>query len=100
MQIERVGVALAAVADDGDLLALDQVQVGVAVVVNAHVFGSLVSEGYLADRRYRQSAIATDSIPTSAASLAPTSLRTASETSPICPQPPSLQSTARIWSTQ
>jgi hypothetical protein len=29
-------VALAAVADDGDLLALDQVQVGVAIVVNTH----------------------------------------------------------------
>ncbi len=35
-QIERMGVALAAVADDGDLLALDQVQVGVAIVVNTH----------------------------------------------------------------
>ncbi len=35
-QIERVGVALAAVADNGDLLALDQVQVGVAIVVNTH----------------------------------------------------------------
>ena len=34
--IQGVGVALAAVADDGDLLALDQVQVGVAVVINAH----------------------------------------------------------------
>ncbi len=88
VQIERVGVALAAVADDGDLLALDQVQVGVAVVVNTHVFGSLVSDGYLADRRYRQSAIATDSIPSSAASLARTSLRTASGTSPMCPKTP------------
>src|SRR6185437_11390551 len=38
-QIERMGMALAAIADDGDLLALDQVQVGVAVVVNAHGFG-------------------------------------------------------------
>ncbi len=36
-QIERVGVALAAVTDDGDLLALDQVQVGVAIVINTHV---------------------------------------------------------------
>ena len=36
-QIERMGMALAAVADDGDLLALDQVQVGVAIVVNTHV---------------------------------------------------------------
>src|SRR4029077_15544873 len=35
-QIQRMRVALAAIADDGDLLALDQVQVGVAVVVNAH----------------------------------------------------------------
>ena len=35
-QIERVGMALAAVADDGDLLALDQVQVGVAIVINTH----------------------------------------------------------------
>ena len=35
-QIQRVGVALAAVADDGDLLALDEVQVGVAIVVNTH----------------------------------------------------------------
>jgi hypothetical protein len=31
-----MGVALAAIADDGDLLALDQVQVGVAIVVNSH----------------------------------------------------------------
>ena len=37
-QIERVGVALAAIADDGDLLALDQVQVGVAIVVDTHDF--------------------------------------------------------------
>jgi hypothetical protein len=35
-QVQRMGVALAAVADDGDLLALDQVQVGVAIVVNTH----------------------------------------------------------------
>ena len=35
-QVERMGVALAAIADDGDFLALDQVQVGVAVVVNTH----------------------------------------------------------------
>ena len=36
LQVERMGVALAAVADDGDLLALDQVQVGVAIVINTH----------------------------------------------------------------
>jgi hypothetical protein len=29
-------VALAAIADDDDLLALDQVQVGVAIVINTH----------------------------------------------------------------
>jgi hypothetical protein len=29
-------VALAAIADDADLLALDQVQVGVAIVINTH----------------------------------------------------------------
>ena len=37
-QIERVRMALAAIADDGDLLALDQVQVGVTVVINTHWF--------------------------------------------------------------
>jgi hypothetical protein len=31
-----MGMALAAVADDGDPLAFDQVQVGVAIVVNTH----------------------------------------------------------------
>ena len=35
-QVEGVGVALAAIADDGDLLALDQVDVGVAIVIDAH----------------------------------------------------------------
>jgi hypothetical protein len=29
-------MALAAVADDADLLALDQVEVGVAIVINTH----------------------------------------------------------------
>src|SRR3546814_4764981 len=32
----RMGVALAAVADDGDPLALDQILVGVAIVINLH----------------------------------------------------------------
>jgi hypothetical protein len=31
-----MGVALTAIADDADLLALDQVQVGVAIVINTH----------------------------------------------------------------
>ena len=36
LQVQRMGVALAAIADDDDLLALDQVQVGVAIVINTH----------------------------------------------------------------
>ncbi len=36
-QILRVGVALAAIAEDGDLLALDEPDVGVAIVINTHV---------------------------------------------------------------
>ncbi len=36
LQVQRMGMALAAVADDRDLLGLDQVNVGVAVVINAH----------------------------------------------------------------
>ncbi len=35
-QILRVGVALAAIADDDHLLALDQVHVGIAVIIDAH----------------------------------------------------------------
>jgi hypothetical protein len=35
-QVQRMGVALGAVAEDGDLLVLDQVHIAVAVVVNAH----------------------------------------------------------------
>jgi hypothetical protein len=31
-----MGVALAAIADDSDFLALDQVEVGVAIVINTH----------------------------------------------------------------
>jgi hypothetical protein len=31
-----MGVALAAIADNGDFLALDQVQIGVTVVVHTH----------------------------------------------------------------
>src|SRR5262249_9588218 len=37
-QIERMGMALAAIAHDRYLLALDQVQVRVAVVIYAHFF--------------------------------------------------------------
>ena len=35
-QIERMGVALAAIADDGDLLSLDEIEIGVPVVINTH----------------------------------------------------------------
>ena len=34
--VEHVGMALGAVADDGDLLALDEIEVGIPVVINAH----------------------------------------------------------------
>ena len=36
VQVLGVRMALRAVADDGDLLALDQAQVGVLVVINLH----------------------------------------------------------------
>ncbi len=36
-QVERMGMALAAVADDDDLLALDQVDVRVAIIIDTHV---------------------------------------------------------------
>jgi hypothetical protein len=39
VQVLRVGMALRAVADDGDVLALDEAQVGVLVVIDLH--GSL-----------------------------------------------------------
>jgi hypothetical protein len=31
-----MGVALAAVADDGDFLALDQIDVGITIIIDAH----------------------------------------------------------------
>jgi hypothetical protein len=39
-------MALAAVADDGDLFAFDQVQVGVAIVINTHFFLTLLRPRY------------------------------------------------------
>ncbi len=36
-EIERVRPALAAIADDDDLLALDQIEIGVAIVIDTHV---------------------------------------------------------------
>ncbi len=38
-QVQRVGVALGAVAQDGDFLVLDQVDVAIAIVIDAH-FGA------------------------------------------------------------
>ena len=32
-------VALAAVADDGDLLALDEIDVGITIIIDAHDWG-------------------------------------------------------------
>ena len=34
--VEEMGVTLAAVTDDGDLLALDQIEIGVPIVIHAH----------------------------------------------------------------
>ena len=44
LQVQRVGVALAAIADDDDLFALDQVQIGVAIVINSHLRSSWVAK--------------------------------------------------------
>ena len=35
-QVQRVRVALAAIADDGDLLTLDQIEIGIPIVIDAH----------------------------------------------------------------
>jgi hypothetical protein len=36
LQVQRVGVTLTAIADDDDLFALDQVQVGITIIINSH----------------------------------------------------------------
>src|SRR5690606_20442385 len=36
LQVQRVRVTLAAIADDGHLLRLDQVDVGITIVIDAH----------------------------------------------------------------
>src|SRR5690606_5824679 len=36
LQVQRVGAALRAVADDGNLLALDEIEIGVAIVIDTH----------------------------------------------------------------
>ena len=40
-EVERMGMALRAVADDGDLLALDDLRVDVLFVIDCHSHGSL-----------------------------------------------------------
>src|SRR5690606_37671834 len=36
LEVQRVRATLGAVADDGDLLALDEIEIGIAIVVNTH----------------------------------------------------------------
>jgi hypothetical protein len=36
-----MGVALAAIADDGDLLGLDEADVGITIIIDAHIHVSL-----------------------------------------------------------
>ena len=36
LEVQRMRVALAAIADDGDLLALDQIEIGIPIVIDAH----------------------------------------------------------------
>src|SRR5690606_20704565 len=38
-QVQRVGAALRAVADNSNLLALDQIEIGIAIIINTHVTG-------------------------------------------------------------
>src|SRR5690606_33584226 len=40
LQVERMGASLRAVADNGDLLALDEVQVCVTIIINTHARSS------------------------------------------------------------
>src|SRR5580698_8455192 len=41
-----MSMALAAIADDGDLLAFDQVQVGIAIVINTHDISTPIGPSY------------------------------------------------------
>ena len=53
-QVEQMRVALAAIADDGDLLALDEIEIGVPIVINAHNDkSSSVSDAFSRDERAR-----------------------------------------------
>src|SRR6266513_1519143 len=44
LQVERMGVTLRAVAEDGDLLALDEREIGVLVVIDLHDFTCMKAE--------------------------------------------------------
>ena len=39
-QVQRMGMALAAIAQNGDLLVLDQVHIAIAIIIDAHLFFS------------------------------------------------------------
>ena len=42
-----MGVSLAAIADDGDLLTLDQIEIGIPIVIDTHTNSpALMSPGY------------------------------------------------------
>ena len=45
-----MGAALAAIADDGDLLGLDEVEIGITIVIDAHRFVSFVASRFAAVR--------------------------------------------------
>ena len=49
-EVERVRMTLAAVADDGDLLGLDQIDVGIPIVIDAHGAPLLVCIAVLGPR--------------------------------------------------
>jgi len=56
-KVERVRMALAAIADNGDLLGLDQIDVGIAVIIHTHERFLLNAESLRAGSRgipYRQ----------------------------------------------
>jgi hypothetical protein len=37
-----MGMALASIADDGDFFALDEINIGIGIIINAHVVGFLL----------------------------------------------------------
>ena len=49
LQVQRMRVSLAAITDNGDLLAFDQIEIGIPIVINAHTYSpwpfKFVSDG-------------------------------------------------------